>query len=64
MQRVWAVGVSIMCVNLVGISAGWLSMLERGMTGSTVTAAEPVRLNPVVVTGIQVAVPASVAFVT
>jgi vitamin B12 transporter len=59
MQRAWAVGVSIMCVNLVGISAEWLSMLERGMTGSTVTAAEPVRLDPVVVTGTQVAVPVS-----
>jgi vitamin B12 transporter len=59
MQRAWAVGVSIMCVNLVGISAEWLSILGRGMTGSTVTAAEPVRLDPVVVTGTQVAVPAS-----
>jgi vitamin B12 transporter len=34
-------------------------MLERGMTGSTITAAELVRLDPVVVTGTQVAVPVS-----
>ena len=59
MQRAWAVGVSIMCVNLTGIAGGWLSMPEGGLAGSTVIAAEPVRLDPVVVTGTQVAVPVS-----
>jgi vitamin B12 transporter len=59
MQRAWTVGVSIMCLNLVGISDGCLSMVGRGMAGSPVTAAEPVRLDPVVVTGTQVAVPVS-----
>jgi vitamin B12 transporter len=53
------VGVSIMCLNLVGISDGWLSIVGRGMAGSPVTAAELVRLDPVVVTGTQVAVPVS-----
>jgi vitamin B12 transporter len=52
-------GVSIMCVNLVGIFGGWLAMIERAMAGSTVTAAEPTRLDPVVVTGTQIAVPVS-----
>jgi outer membrane receptor protein involved in Fe transport len=56
---VWVVGVSIMCVNLVGIAGGWLSMIGWGMAGSTATAAEPVRLDPVVVAGTQVAVPVS-----
>jgi vitamin B12 transporter len=59
MQRAWAVGVSIMCLNLIGISGEWISMIGWGMAGSLVTAAEPVRLDPVVVTGTQVAVPVS-----
>jgi vitamin B12 transporter len=59
MQRAWAVGVSIMCVNLIGIAGGWPSTLEGDMAGSMVIAAEPVRLDPVVVTGTQVAVPVS-----
>ncbi|MGH8067510.1 MAG: TonB-dependent receptor plug domain-containing protein [Candidatus Entotheonellia bacterium] len=59
MQRAWVLGVSIMGLNLVGMSGGWIAMIERGMAGSTVTAAEPVRLDPVVVTGTQIAVPVS-----
>jgi hypothetical protein len=59
MQRVWAVSVSIMCVNFVGMRGGWLSMIGWDVAGSTTTAAEPVRLDPVVVTGTQVAVPVS-----
>jgi outer membrane cobalamin receptor len=59
MQRAWNVGVSMMYVNLIGFTGGWLSMLGRDMAGSPVTAAEPVRLDPVVVTGTQVAVPVS-----
>jgi vitamin B12 transporter len=59
MQRVWAVGVSIICVNFVGISDGWLSTIGQGVVGSTATAAEPVRFDPIVVTGTQVAVPVS-----
>jgi vitamin B12 transporter len=55
----WTVGVSIMCLNLIGFTGGWLPMLGRGMAGSAVTAADPVRLDPVVVTGTQVAVPVS-----
>jgi vitamin B12 transporter len=49
----------MICVNLMGLTGGWLSTVERGMVGSTATAAEPVRLDPVVVTGTQVAVPVS-----
>jgi TonB-dependent Receptor Plug Domain len=48
-----------MCVNLIGIAGGWPSTLEGDMAGSMVIAAEPVRLDPVVVTGTQVAVPVS-----
>jgi vitamin B12 transporter len=59
MQRVWAVGISIMCLNLVGFSDGWPSVVEQGTAGSPVTATEQVRLDPVVVTGTQVAVPVS-----
>jgi hypothetical protein len=51
MQRVSVVSVSIMCLNLVGISNGWLSMAGWGMAAPLVTAAEPMRLDPVVVTG-------------
>jgi hypothetical protein len=45
MQRAWAVGVSILCLNLVGSSDGWLSIIGRGLAGSPVIAAEPVRLD-------------------
>jgi hypothetical protein len=38
MQRVWAVGVSVMSVNFVGIADGRLSMIGWGMAGSTATA--------------------------
>lgn len=59
MKRLWAVGVSIMCVNLIGMTGGWLFELAGNRAGSRVIAAEPVRLDPVVVTGTQVAVPVS-----
>ena len=59
MQRGWAVGIGIMCLNLVGFTGGWPSVVEQGTAGSPVTATEQVRLDPVVVTGTQVAVPVS-----
>jgi vitamin B12 transporter len=59
MQRAWVVAASIICVNLMGLTGGWLSTVGRGMVGSRATAAEPARLDPVVVTGTQVEVPVS-----
>jgi vitamin B12 transporter len=59
MQRVWAVGVGILCLNLLGSTNSWPAEVEQGTAGSSVSAAVPERLDPVVVTGTQVAVPVS-----
>jgi outer membrane cobalamin receptor len=52
-------GMSLVCLCIGGIAAGLVPPVEGGMTGSTVATEEPARLDPVVVTGTQVAVPVS-----
>jgi vitamin B12 transporter len=56
MQRASVLGMSLVCLCIGGIAGGLVPPVEGGTTGSTVAAAEPARLDPVVVTGTQVAV--------
>jgi vitamin B12 transporter len=58
MQRALVVGMSLVCLSIVGMIGGWVSSGgER--TVWKAAAAEPMRLDPVVVTGTQIAVPVS-----
>jgi outer membrane cobalamin receptor len=59
MQRALGVGMSLVCLYIGGRAGGVVPSVEGGTTGSTGAAAEPARLDPVVVTGTQVAVPVS-----
>jgi hypothetical protein len=59
MQRTWVVGVGVVCLSMATISGGLVSPGAQGTVWSMVEAAEPVRLDPVVVTGTQVALPVS-----
>jgi vitamin B12 transporter len=59
MQKTWIVGVSVVCLNIGGIADRWMSPVGKEPMWSTVAAAEPMRLDPVVVTGTQIAVPVS-----
>jgi hypothetical protein len=58
-QRAVGVGMSLVCLYSGGMAGGVVPPVEWGTTGSTGAAAEPVCLDPVVVTGTQVAVPVS-----
>jgi vitamin B12 transporter len=59
MQRALVIGMSLVCLSIGGMAGGVVLPVEAGTTESTGAAAEPVRLDPVVVTGTQVAVPVS-----
>jgi outer membrane cobalamin receptor len=59
MQRALVGGMSPICLSTGGMAGGVVLPVERGTTGSTGAATEPARLDPVVVTGTQVAVPVS-----
>jgi hypothetical protein len=59
MQRALGVGMSLVCLHIGGMAGGVVPSVESGTTGSTGAATEPARLDPVVVTGTQVAVPMS-----
>jgi vitamin B12 transporter len=59
MQRALGVGMSPVCLYSGGMAGGVVPSLEGGTTGSMGAAVEPARLDPVVVTGTQVAVPVS-----
>jgi hypothetical protein len=50
---------SLVCLHIGGMAGGVVPSVESGTTGSTGAATEPARLDPVVVTGTQVAVPMS-----
>jgi outer membrane receptor protein involved in Fe transport len=59
MQRALGVVMSLVCLCIGGMAGGVMPSVEGGTTGSTGAVAEPERLDPVVVTGTQVAVPVS-----
>jgi vitamin B12 transporter len=59
MQKVLVVGMSVVCLYIGGRAAGWMSPDGENTLWPTAEAGEPARLDPVVVTGTQVAVPAS-----
>jgi outer membrane cobalamin receptor len=59
MQRALAVGMSLVCLSVGGMAGGVAPSVEAGTTGAAGSAAGPVRLDPVVVTGTQVTVPVS-----
>ena len=59
MQRALVVGMSLVCLYIAGMVGGLVPSAAGGTTGSTEAAAAPARLDPVVVTGTQVAVPMS-----
>ena len=59
MQRALVVGMSVVCLYIAGMAGGLVPSAAGGTTGSTEAAAAPARLDPVVVTGTQVAVPVS-----
>jgi outer membrane cobalamin receptor len=56
MQRALGVVMSLVCLYIGGMAGGVMPSVEGGTTGSTGAATEPARLDPVVVTGTQVAV--------
>jgi vitamin B12 transporter len=56
MQRALVVGMSLVCLSTGGVAGGVVLLVEGGTTGA---ATERARLDPVVVTGTQVAVPVS-----
>lgn len=58
-QRRLIVGLSVVCFNVVGMGDRLVSLVEREVEPSIVAAAEATRLDPVVVTGTQIAVPVS-----
>jgi hypothetical protein len=59
MQRALVVGMSLVCLGIVGKVGGWVSPGEERAVWSMAVAAEPTRLDPVVVTGTQISVPVS-----
>jgi vitamin B12 transporter len=59
MQRALVVGVSLVCFHIGGMAGGWVSPAGGAEERSMVAGAEPARLDPVVVTGTQTAVPVS-----
>jgi vitamin B12 transporter len=59
MQRALVVGMSLACLYVGGVASVMVPSGEGGTAGSTGTAAAPTRLDPVVVTGTQVALPVS-----
>ena len=59
MQGASVVGIGVVCVSMLGMISEWVSAgIERALWSMAV-AGEPVSLDPVVVTGTQVAVPVS-----
>jgi vitamin B12 transporter len=58
MQRALVVGMGLVCLYIGGMAAGVVASVEAGTPDSPAVAA-PTRLDPVVVTGTQVAVPVS-----
>jgi len=59
MQRALVVGMSLACLYIGGVASVMVPSVEGGTAGSTGTAAAPTPLDPVVVTGTQVALPVS-----
>jgi vitamin B12 transporter len=59
MQRALVVGMSVVCLYIGGMAVGWVSSGGGNTAWPRAEAGESVRLDPVVVTGTQVAVPAS-----
>jgi len=59
MQRTWVVGFGVMCLSMAAISGGLEAPGAKDRVWSMAEAAEAVRLDPVVVTGTQIAVPVS-----
>ena len=59
MQRALVVGMSLVSFHIVGMVGGLVPSAAGGTPVSTEAAAAPARLDPVVVTGTQVAVPMS-----
>jgi vitamin B12 transporter len=58
-QRGFVVGLSVVCLNIVGTGDQLVPLVERKIERSVVAAAELTRLDPVVVTSTQIAVPLS-----
>jgi vitamin B12 transporter len=59
MQRALVVGMSLVCFHIGGMAGGWVSPAGGAEERSMIAGAEPARLDPVVVTGTQIAVPVS-----
>jgi outer membrane receptor protein involved in Fe transport len=59
MQRALVGGMSLVCLSIVGMVGGWGSSGGERTVWSKAAAAEPMRLDPVVATGTQIAVPVS-----
>ena len=59
MQRTWIVGFGVVCLSTAVISGGSVAPGAKGRVWPMAEAAEAVRLDPVVVTGTQIAVPVS-----
>jgi hypothetical protein len=59
LQSAWVVGISLVGLHIVGVTGSWGSPAGGAATSSMVAGAEPTRLDPVVVTGTQIAVPVS-----
>lgn len=59
MQRALVVGMSLVCFHTGGMAGGWVLPAGGAEEGPMVAGAEPARLDPVVVTGTQIAVPVS-----
>jgi outer membrane receptor protein involved in Fe transport len=57
-QRGLVAGLSVVCLNMVGMGDRLVALVGK-IERSIVAAAEPTRLDPIVVTGTQIAVPVS-----
>jgi vitamin B12 transporter len=57
-QRGLVAGLSVVCLNMVGMGDRLVALVGK-IEQSLVAAAEPTRLDPIVVTGTQIAVPVS-----